>query len=939
MFLYLCFITLVIIASHNHQVYAAESIIRVGLIGHGEHGQKGTSLERFILTHLEESLPYKIEVELFISKLDATQALARGDIDLVPDLIPNGEDNIHFSIPYYEKSAYVYSHEAIREPTKLTDKTLFVERGNPTKEFLEHFLSSYKIAAKVEETDSLGDLFMSGTSEPDCLIVASSSKLFQFAEKYYALELGFLGEVVFGISLQRPDLEVQLNRLIKTGKLRDELFKFSSESLADLKRVRVLSQLSKASRQVIQDKFYILVDSDYAPYSFWSDTNQHHSGLLVQTVHQLGSYFTGGLNVIERKASEQNWNLIIDDFESNPADLVLVSGAKVRASNLHISRPLAPLDIALFKHESTSYEDALRIGVIESDAGHDIGLEFVDNYQDFGYSLKLYTSVRALKSAYDNGEIDALIHNSKFNELYYGSSNRILARDYIYFASSNHKLINAIDELLLYRNNSSQFSEEFIQEAAINSSRLDRHLIEENNRLKLQGYLYLLIISLLFSLSYVLYRFHSKSKLHAIYDPLTNVRNRRSFYQRQKLISQMSGTCIIIDIDDFKSLNDNHGHKVGDEVLIYFAQELCNSFTQGCTYRLSGDEFFVYIEKETLCVKGQLERLLGHCELGARGHSRLPKFSFSAGVYCKPAIESDWYDKTDMAMYASKSLGKGKISYFDSKVAASYMRNQFIESNLEQAINNDHLSIVLQPKVDNGSGRIVGVEALARWQTDKYGLIGPVEFISVAETLGLIEKLDLHIAKLTIAAVSVLEGTTSLPLNFQASFNFSLDTIADPATINILLDIINRYDVCPSSLQIEVTETQLLQDKFDIAANLNFLKMLGFTIALDDFSTGNSSIKHLALLPFDCVKLDKELLSLNKEYCGDCSSYFSSVVEMLKQFKLQIVAEGVETKVELEYMKQNGIDLIQGYYFFKPMPLDELVQLFKRENDSTEHIS
>uniref|UniRef100_A0A7S9J0X0 EAL domain-containing protein n=1 Tax=Shewanella eurypsychrophilus TaxID=2593656 RepID=A0A7S9J0X0_9GAMM len=302
-------------------------------------------------------------------------------------------------------------------------------------------------------------------------------------------------------------------------------------------------------------------------------------------------------------------------------------------------------------------------------------------------------------------------------------------------------------------------------------------------------------------------------------------------------------------------------------------------------------------------------------------------------------LESDWYDKTDMAMYASKSLGKGKISYFDSKVAASYMRNQFIESNLEQAINNDHLSIVLQPKVDNGSGRIVGVEALARWQTDKYGLIGPVEFISVAETLGLIEKLDLHIAKLTIAAVSVLEGTTSLPLNFQASFNFSLDTIADPATINILLDIINRYDVCPSSLQIEVTETQLLQDKFDIAANLNFLKMLGFTIALDDFSTGNSSIKHLALLPFDCVKLDKELLSLNKEYCGDCSSYFSSVVEMLKQFKLQIVAEGVETKVELEYMKQNGIDLIQGYYFFKPMPLDELVQLFKRENDSTEHIS
>ncbi|MGS0692746.1 EAL domain-containing protein [Shewanella sp. 30m-9] len=913
------------------QVYAEDSTVRVGLVGYSSEGGKGSALDRFILAQLEESLTYKLEVTLFKSKLDATRALALGTIDLVPDLVPSGEDYINFSLPYYEKSAYVYSDKPIANPNQLTGKRLFVEKGNPTKEFLEDYLSSYKVSADIVESDTLEVLLGTGVNDDDGLIVASSSKLFQFASEYYALELGFLGEVVFGISPLRPELEHELNRLIKTGKLKDDLFRYSSEMLADLKQVRVLSQLTEVSRKVIQDEFYVLVDSDYAPYSFWSDTNQHHSGLLVEIVHQLGRYFPNGLNVIERKADEQNWNLIIDNFDSNIADLVLVSGERVRESGLFISRPLLPLDISLFKDKSKSYEEPLRIGVIESDVGHEIAINFIDSYEDFGYSLHLFDNVRGLKEAYSKGAIDALIHNSKFNSLYFGDSNRILARDYIYFASSNYKLINAIDELLLFSNNRAQLSEELIRETAINSNRLDTKLVEENNRLKRQIYLYMIVIFLTLSVSYILYRFHKKSKLNAIYDPLTHVRNRRSFYERQKSMALQPAICIIIDIDDFKAINDNHGHKVGDEILIYFAQELTRSFTKGCIFRLSGDEFFIYIAKESFCVAEKLEELLKRCMLGVRGHSRLPKFSFSVGVYNKPARKSDWYEKADMAMYVSKSLGKGKVSYFDSKVAASYMRNQYIESNIELAIDNDLLSIALQPKVDNHTGRVAGVEALARWHTEEYGFISPIEFISVAETLGIIEKLDLYIAKLTIAAVKKLELKNKLPVNFQASFNFSLDTIAAPATVNILLDIVNTYNVSPGYLQIEVTETQLLHEKNDIAASLNFLKKLGFSIALDDFSTGNSSIRHLALLPFDSVKLDKELLSLNEEFCGDCSSYFSSVVEMLRQFKLKIVAEGVETKEEQEYMKQNGIDFTQGYYYFKPMPLDELVLLFERE--------
>lgn len=493
----------------------------------------------------------------------------------------------------------------------------------------------------------------------------------------------------------------------------------------------------------------------------------------------------------------------------------------------------------------------------------------------------------------------------------------------MYFASSDIDVIKAIDELLIITGGNLPTENINRQDKVLASSRLDSLLIEENIRLKERSYLYFLLIFFLFtSVSFLLF-FYKKSKKASIYDQLTELKNRRGLYLDKSDINKTHGSCVLIDIDNFKYFNDNHGHQYGDQILNNFAINLQRIFPKSNLYRLSGDEFFVYVPYLSIDAMADcVNKLLSVCD-----SQLIYTYSFSAGIYYKEKNDSEWLEKTDTAMYVSKSKGKKGLSYFDERIARDFNRLKYIETHLVKAISKKSFSIHLQPQVEVKSQKIVGFESLARWEGTEFGNISPGEFIPVAEQQGAVGDLDLLIAENTILAAKCLINKKLISSSFCVSFNFSIETLLNSEVIEKLKLFIIENEVPSHYFQIELTETQLISDKELVLTILNDLKSFGFSIALDDFSTGNSSIIHLASLPFDTIKLDRELLLLTCNQGCEHNQHFQSVIKMIKNFNLKIVAEGVENERAKELVIENGIDIIQGYYYYKPMPFNKLLSI------------
>lgn len=415
----------------------------------------------------------------------------------------------------------------------------------------------------------------------------------------------------------------------------------------------------------------------------------------------------------------------------------------------------------------------------------------------------------------------------------------------------------------------------------------------------------------------------------ANFDQLTGLPNRtllRDRMERAMAKSKRRQTLVAVlffDIDRFKHINDSLGHHVGDEVLREVSRRLQETVRQENTVaRLSGDEFIIVLEEINTQeeVRTVARRLLMEVSEPIRlEDSTELKLTASIGIAFAPDHGKETealLQNADIAMYRAKTKGRNTFQIFSPDMHAAALTRMSRENALRKALENEEFFLTYQPQVDTFSGGYVGVEALMRWESPEYGMISPNEFVPLAEETGLIRPLgDWALAQALKQAHKFRERFGS---EFHMGINLSARQLEDPDAINRIEKMMKDADVPPSSILFEITESVALSNAHSNLTQLRKLRVLGARIALDDFGTGNSSLTYLKRFPITCVKLDKTFID-NVTMNREDAAIARATIDLANELELTVIAEGVESREQAEWLQKHNCFIMQGYLFSPPM--------------------
>ena len=427
----------------------------------------------------------------------------------------------------------------------------------------------------------------------------------------------------------------------------------------------------------------------------------------------------------------------------------------------------------------------------------------------------------------------------------------------------------------------------------------------------------------------------NQEKLHqlAFYDQLTHLPNREWLTQeidemiKMHIDEDYKIAFLYLDIDDFKHINDTIGHAFGDDFIVMIADFLKKEVGEIARIsRLGGDEFgiVIYDMQNIEEIKTLAEYLSNHI----KKPWKLGEYAFyigaSIGVALYPESGSNasaLMQNADTAMFHVKEHGKDDYCLY-----APDMRQQtwnYIKMNnlIREGIENNEFSLYYQPQIDVQTEEVVGVEALIRWIHPTEGFISPMDFIPFAEMTGQIY--DIGEWVLQTACIKKSEWKSLKYSHIKMAVNLSSKRLTQEGLVEKIKNEIEKYGLSGECLELEITETAVMDDLERAIHVLHEIRALGVTIALDDFGTGYSSLTYLQKLPIDVLKVDREFINnITKE--NEESHIFKFVTQVAHTLGLKVIAEGVETKEQLEFLQKNGCDIAQGYYFSKPMPCDEI---------------
>lgn len=427
----------------------------------------------------------------------------------------------------------------------------------------------------------------------------------------------------------------------------------------------------------------------------------------------------------------------------------------------------------------------------------------------------------------------------------------------------------------------------------------------------------------------------------AYQDTLTDLPNRLALEQSlESLIAKRPyGSKIAIafmDIDGFKMINDTHGHAAGDELLVKVAHRLSSAKRQNdFIFRISGDEFVVIFNNLTgdADTPGVGERIRTALTQPFAVSGHLMNVSASVGVALCPddgTTAISLLKHADAAMYTVKHNGKDGVAHYDSRRDELIENHALLVSELKQALRDDHLELHYQPIVDAQTSRAVKVEALMRWRSPSRGDIPPATFIALAEEHGLISHLGSY--ALRTACLQVKTWIEQGLDDVVVSVNVSAHQLQDPGFVAQVKNLLAVTGIDPAMLELELTESTIIHALEKVTTTLQELRRLGVSIALDDFGTGYSSLSYLETLDFDTIKIDRSFakkLAHSRKNPQYSIAIIRAVLEIASTLDVQVVAEGVETREQLEIFRSLGCRLLQGYYFGKPMAATEMTALLQ----------
>ena len=421
----------------------------------------------------------------------------------------------------------------------------------------------------------------------------------------------------------------------------------------------------------------------------------------------------------------------------------------------------------------------------------------------------------------------------------------------------------------------------------------------------------------------------------AFRDNLTGLGNRYAFIRAlESHFREHPGkpiSLLLVDIDNFKRINDSLGHQTGDKLLVSLARRLRNTLSpSNVLARFASNEFAVLLDASPADSQRIAQQLLNTLDKPLFVDNQLISVTGSIGLACAPEHGDDpqaLMKHSGLALHKAKANGKNQLQVFTDVLNAEAHHKLFVESNLRRALMQNELEVFYQPKLCLKSGKLLGLEALLRWHHPEKGMISPDKFIGVAEETGLIIPIGKWAARQACRMNKQLVELGYKTL--QMAINLSPKQFSDPDLVREIAAILREEKLDPALLELELTESLLLEATDDTRQQLNSLKSLGLTLAMDDFGTGYSSLSYLKKFPIDVIKIDRSFIKDIPDNQDDME-ITSAVIAMAHNLKLKVVAEGIETAAQLNFLRRHRCDIGQGYLFDRPIPGRELLESLKR---------
>ncbi len=422
----------------------------------------------------------------------------------------------------------------------------------------------------------------------------------------------------------------------------------------------------------------------------------------------------------------------------------------------------------------------------------------------------------------------------------------------------------------------------------------------------------------------------------ANHDALTGLPNRIHF--KKELKKELKKTAklktklalMFIDLDRFKKINDSLGHDIGDKVIHILGERLKRSIRKAdMVSRLGGDEFLLMLKnvKRDEDISREAERILKIIEEPIVVEDYTLYSSASIGISCYPKDdmhENNLLKYADTAMYKAKEEGGNNFQFYQSEMTDTAYEHVMMERDLREGILSGNFEVYYQPQIDVRNEKIIGVEALVRWHHPVVGLLSPDIFIPLAEKTGLIVALDLWVMKTAMRQVAEWHAESLDPGTL--ALNMSMKQLESS---NFEEEVYRNLSLCSFKKQwltFEITETEVMKKPYEVIATLENLHNLGISIAIDDFGTGYSSLSHLKRLPIDKLKIDKTFINDIPDD-EDAIAIVKTIIALAETLHLDVIAEGVEDKVQKEFLIEQGCYTLQGYYYSKPLPANEMKEL------------
>jgi diguanylate cyclase (GGDEF)-like protein len=430
----------------------------------------------------------------------------------------------------------------------------------------------------------------------------------------------------------------------------------------------------------------------------------------------------------------------------------------------------------------------------------------------------------------------------------------------------------------------------------------------------------------------------------AQHDILTGLPNRALLNQRLKQILAQAArdrrqvACLFLDFDHFKRINDTLGHDAGDHLLQAVAQRLSHAVRESDTVaRLGGDEFVVVLpdldpERATIEIMAVLTRVRESFLAPFRLGDQTPTLTCSIGVSIYPTDAKEaggLIRQADTAMYSVKDSGRNTYRFYTADMNARVQARLQIETDMRRGLMDDEFFLMYQPQIEMASGRACGVEALLRWRDPERGIIGPAEFISIAEESGMIQALGARVLR---DACRQVTGWHRQNMLLRLSVNLSVQQLQHDSWLSIVEEALRVSGLPARYLDLEITESVIITHPDKAVSTLVKLKQMGVSITIDDFGTGYSSLSYLARLPIQAVKIDQRFVRGIEENTSD-EAIAQAIIALSHSLGLRTIAEGVETAAQFEFLKEHGCEEAQGFLISHPLTEAELRAWWKMQDE------